>query len=368
MNLAFEHVISADSHVIEPRDIWFKALGAKHGDRTPRNIDSFNGVKGRYFYTGRQTLKIGEFDDEQEKQGTHRAGFIPEVRVDFQKKAGIDAELLNSTLMLLLMQGEHADVVRDCASVFNDWLMEFVAYDPKRLIGVSMIPMHDVAWATRELERTAKRGLRGAVINTLAPEGCPPYRNAVYDPFWAKASELGVPITLHIVAGRIPDPLHFHTRAEQEDAPVYFLRLFAEAAESLANDFIFGQVLDRFPQLKLMCSEFEVSWIPHFMWRLDQMQSAFSAGLPLPTLKMKASDYMRHRVWHGMINDPFGQEVIDHIGGANRVMWGSDFPHIRSIGLEARETLAKLFDHMPRQEQAKVVAGNVAALYGVPLC
>jgi hypothetical protein len=30
----------------------------------------------------------------------------------------------------------------------------------------------------------------------------------------------------------------------------------------LANDFIFGGILDRFPHLKVVCSEFELSWIP----------------------------------------------------------------------------------------------------------
>jgi len=228
-----------------------------------------------------------------------------------------------------------------------------------------MIPMTDIDWAIRELERTVKRGLRGAIIQTEAPEGFPPYRDKRYDPFWARASEMGVPITLHSIAGRVPDPLHFHTPEEQAEAPRVFLRLFSEAAEILANDFVFGRIFDRFPKLKLICSEFEVAWIPHFMWRLDQMQSAFSARMPFPKLNMKASDYIRQRLWHGMINDPYGQEVLNHIGGPSRVMWGSDFPHIRSIGLEAHETLAKLFDHIPRDSQSRVVAGNVAALYNI---
>jgi hypothetical protein len=33
----------------------------------------------------------------------------------------------------------------------------------------------------------------------------------------------------------------------------------------LSNDFIFGSILDRFPHLKVVFSEFELSWIPHFM-------------------------------------------------------------------------------------------------------
>src|SRR5581483_3461085 len=241
MTLKFDRVISADSHVIEPRDLWQKALGAKHGDATPGPRDSFNGVKGRYFFAGKQMLKIGEFDDEQHRQGTHEAGFIPEVRVEFQKKAGIEAEILNATLMLLMMQGDDDRIVRDCAGVFNDWLIEFVSYDRKRLIGMSMIPLTDIDWAVRELERTAKAGLRGAMIQTVQPVRFPDYKDSRYDRFWAAAQEMAVPITLHSIGGRVPDPLHLHTKAEQENAPRTFLQLFYEAGEVLANEFIFGQ-------------------------------------------------------------------------------------------------------------------------------
>jgi predicted TIM-barrel fold metal-dependent hydrolase len=45
---------------------------------------------------------------------------------------------------------------------YNDWLAEFVSFDPNRLIGVAMIQMDDVGWAVRELERLAAKGFRGA--------------------------------------------------------------------------------------------------------------------------------------------------------------------------------------------------------------
>ena len=101
----------------------------------------------------------------------------------------------------------------------------------------------------------------------------------------------------------------------------------------LANDFIFGGILDRFPQLKVICSEFELSWVPGFMARLDQTE-AVAPRLKIPRLKMKAGDYMRERIWHGFIDDTAASFCIPYIG-ASRVLWSSDFPHVRSIGLDA---------------------------------
>ena len=49
--------------------------------------------------------------------------------------------------------------------------------------------------------------------------------------------------------------------------------------------------------------------------------------------------------------------------GVNRVIWGSDFPHIRSIGTDAHERTAEMFGSLPAPDQARIVGENVAELY-----
>ena len=48
----YERIISADSHVMEPYDLWWKPLGQKFGDRTPRLLDEYRGRQGSFFYSG----------------------------------------------------------------------------------------------------------------------------------------------------------------------------------------------------------------------------------------------------------------------------------------------------------------------------
>src|SRR5262249_53254698 len=124
---------------------------------------------------------------------------------------------------------------------------------------------------------------------------------------------------------------------------------------------IFGGILDRFPKLKVVCSEFEGSWIPGFMARLDQTE-AVAPRLKLPRLKVPASEYMRERIWHGFIDDTAARFAIRYID-ARRVLWGSDFPHIRSIGLDANATVTKLIAALPPHEQKMVVGGNAAEVF-----
>jgi predicted TIM-barrel fold metal-dependent hydrolase len=51
--------------------------------------------------------------------------------------------------------------------------------------------------------------------------------------------------------------------------------------------------------------------------------------------------------------------------GADRVLWGSDCPHIRSIGLEAQEHVHRLLGALPQEEQAKVVGGSAAQVFHI---
>ena len=368
----YSKMISADSHVVEPMDMWEKALGHKYGDRTPRVIHEYRGVKGDYFYHGAKDedifpIRTEEAEKEAEERGLKECGFDPAVRVRFMKEANITAEVLNTTLTLPLFRNPDFELVQACAQVFNDFLAEFVSYDPKRLIGTSVIPMDDVDWAVKELERTTKGGLTTAMINCQAPEGRPPFRDSVYDPFWAVAQEADVPLTLHFRTGRKgiinQAVVHSLTAEEMGEGPGMFVDIFNEIQVVLANDFIFGRILDRFPRLKVICSEFEMAWVPSFMARLDQMMQ-FGPGLFLPKLEMDASEYVRRRIFHGLIDDPYGQFTIPLIG-ADQVLWGSDFPHVRSITFEADETVGKLLESLSFEDQEKVVGTNAARVFNL---
>lgn len=364
MTAKFKRVISGDSHVMEPPDLWVKAIGAKHGDLTPRVFNVYKGRNGRFFWTGKQVRKFAAIEKEQDSTGFKEAGYVPDKRVAFQDQAGVAAEVLYTTHMLLQYPSEYPEVLRDSAAVFNDWLAEFCSYAPNRLVGIATISMHDIAWATKELERVAKKGLKGAMINLGAPKGCPPFRRAAYDPFWARAAELGIPITLHAATGQSPDPLHFETAEERECVSGAMLSLFAEIMPVLSDDFIYGGILDRHPTLKLVIGEFDLGWIPYFLFRIDSMRNGLAPYVDMPKLKLKPSDYVRDRMWHGVINDPDSAYVIPQVG-VNRVLWGSDFPHIRSIGLGAESHLKQLLGDLTLADQELIVGGNTAELYRI---
>jgi predicted TIM-barrel fold metal-dependent hydrolase len=290
------------------------------------------------------------------------ASLFREKRMEYQDAEGIEAEVLNPTWGLKVLQDRDRDLVRACAEVYNDWLADFCSYNPKRLIGTPMIPIEDVDWAVKELERVTKKGLQGAFISLEPPEGFPTYRDETYDPFWATAQELGVPVTLHVATGRSRSPLRLHTPEEIAEAPTVIIHARVEVMCVLANDFIYGGVLDRFPDLKLLCSEFEISWVPWLMFVMDRNMQTTAVGLGIKAPQMMPSDYMRNRVWHGFIEDPYARHVTPLIG-TDRVLWGSDFPHPEGIGLGVQKRLGELLEGLLPEQQNQMLATNALRVW-----
>ena len=201
-------------------------------------------------------------DDTADK--LEEANRDPSIRLSCLDQDGIYAEVLVATTMMLALRARNDDMVRDCCAVFNDWLIDYCSQAPKRLYGIGMIHMADVGWATKELARAAGRGMRGVMINTDTRPEWAPYQDKSYDPFWAQAEEAGLPVMIHIVGGNKRDPFTLHG-AERKDVARLLIDLFTDGPITLANEFIFGGIMDRFPNLKIVLGEYEISWLPYWL-------------------------------------------------------------------------------------------------------
>jgi predicted TIM-barrel fold metal-dependent hydrolase len=359
-------IISADSHVLEPGDLWTKALGGRFGDALPRIVKGFDGHEGTFFYLGRpgEAARIDELvnavGDEQRVKELVQAGSDPVFRVKLMKADGVSAEVLNPTFALWVPRIPDPAMRRACAEVFNDWIVEYCASASERLLGVGIVPVDDPEWAVNEAKRIIRRGARGIMVPTQPIEGAAPYRSAVYDPFWAVAEEARVPVTLHIVTGRVRDPFTYHGADERGEVPRSFLELFGEAAPVLANEFIFGGIFDRFPKLSIFLSEYDASWLPILKYRVDRIEK-FPG---LPPLKKPARAYVDENVFVGIINDPLAGKLRHEIG-LDRIMWGSDFPHPPCPYPHTRERIGEILAGIPEGDRAAIISGNVSRLYGI---
>ncbi len=360
-------IISADSHFVEPPTMWAERMDQRFRDRAPHTVRGHNGQEGEFFLCENITPvpvagffgsgKTAEELPQHRKKGFEvapKSVWDPAERLKEQDADGVSAEALYTSMGMLLFGLDDAELRAACFRAFNDWAAEYCSYDPKRLIGLGVVSLEDIPAAVAELERIAKKGLRGALIWGSPPDDRP-YSSQEYDPFWAAAQDLQMPLSLHILTGR--GGVQFDPRRVLHR----YMRLPQEIQLSFA-DLIVGGVPERFPRLKLVSAENDVSWIPHFLYRIDHAYDRLRhiEGLALPMLP---SEYMKRNVVATFQFETTNVKFTREIFGAENILWSSDYPHTDSPWPRSRDIIAQAFAGMAEEDVQKIVGGNVTRLY-----
>jgi predicted TIM-barrel fold metal-dependent hydrolase len=370
--------ISADSHLMEPLDLWVTRVDRRFRDRAPhvvKRADRPNYVLvapdmqpfpiAANFAAGRSREELRDFIGNSGPEAARPSGWDPVERIKDQAIDGVEAEVLYTSLGLPLFSLKDGDLQRECFRVFNDFVAEFVSHNRKRLIGIGMVSLEDIQAGVEELERIARLGLRGAMISGAPPEERP-YASSVYAPFWQAAGALDMPLSLHVITGsdeasrRRGVPLAGNTGGLS--VPEAYTFMIHEIQRSLAS-LIFGGVFERFPRLKIVSAENDVGWLPHFMYRLDHADEKFGAMIAQP-LPHRPSEYIRRQLWAAFLDDPIGPATYK-LFGEDQYMWGSDFPHTDSTWPKSRQVIERNFAGVPSDVRTKMVFTNVAKLYGL---
>jgi predicted TIM-barrel fold metal-dependent hydrolase len=379
--MAEPKLISADSHVNEPADLWTERIDSEFRDRAPRVVDDIPGRPPGSFLVleglppihlsqglgaGKKPEELPAFFQTSTYRDARRGGWDPAERVKDMDLDGVEAEVIYTTLGFRQFWLKDPALQRACFRAYNDWLAEYCSYAPRRLTGLGLLSLYDVDAAVIEMRRCRKIGLRGAMIWASPPEDRS-YADRRYDPFWAAAQDLGMPLSLHSITGMGPESQALRVMG-RELAPVdRYLRsvtLCDEVKRSLTV-FIFSGVLERFPRLHVVSAENDVSWLPFVVQRWDQAFEEYRHLYPAP-LSLKPSDYFRRQVHATFIDDPLGVRQRHEIGIEN-IMWSSDYPHTVSTWPHSREVVARDFLGVPEDEKWGIVRDNAIRLYDLDL-
>src|SRR5689334_1610002 len=133
---------------------------------------------------GKSPDELTELPSKATYADARPCGCEPAARMQENELGGQEADLLYTTVGFRIFWLKDPRLQADCYRVYNDWLAEFVSYDPKHMAGLPMISLYDPKAGARELERCAKMGLKGAMI-WCSPPDTQPYSSDIYDPFWA---------------------------------------------------------------------------------------------------------------------------------------------------------------------------------------
>ena len=243
---------------------------------------------------------------------------------------------------------------------YNDWVGEFCRQYPKRLNDIALLNIDDVQTGITELQRCSKLGFAGAMIPTYPAEGRR-YGSLEYEPLWAAAQDLEMPLNLHVATYRPGVGLEFQ---QVDMASSSFITNQDHWVRMSLGDIIFNGVFERYPKLKVGAVEFELSWVPHF---LDRMDNRYTQRPPTKTFyrfkeDMLPSDYFHRNSFVGFQEDAVGIRLRDIIGVDN-LLWGSDYPHTESTFPMSRQILEQILADCTEDEKAKIVGGNATRVY-----
>jgi predicted TIM-barrel fold metal-dependent hydrolase len=251
-----------------------------------------------------------------------------------------------------------AELLMACYRAFNDWAAEYCSASPGRLVGIGNLVLDDIPAAIKELERIAHKGLRGAMI-PIGSRDEQPYTSREFDPFWAAAQDLNLTLSMHAATSRTGVTF----------GPSEMMRKYVGLPYQIQIticDLIVSGVFERFPRLKLVSAENDVSWLPSFVNRLDHGYDRLSAlqGLALPKAP---GEYLRQNVVATFQFEGLGVDFTRRVLGAQSLMWSSDYPHNDSTWPRSHEIIQENLGDLPPSDLAQIVYGNAARLYGIEL-
>jgi aminocarboxymuconate-semialdehyde decarboxylase len=246
---------------------------------------------------------------------------------------GVNGELILGTDRLRQMDAQGIDievlsinpfwypVERELAAAMirtqNEKLSEFCATHSDRFVGLASVALQHPDMAAQQFEDGVKRlGLRGCAIGgSVNGEELASPR---FDPFWAKAQELGSPVFIH------PQPVpEFRSRLQGSGVLTNVIGNPLETTIALSH-LIFEGTLDRYPNLKI-CAAHGGGYLPSYADRSDL--GCITLSQQCKPLRKKPTEYLRELFVDSMVFSSEGLRHLAAVCGTSQIVMGTDYPY-----------------------------------------
>lgn len=385
---ALQPVIDADQHYYEALDAFTRHLDPAMADRCVRwcEVDGrrYHVVGGvvnhavtnptfdpvappgslRGWFSGNEERKL-PFEYLTEREPIRPEYRDRDARLERLDAQGLEACLLFPTLGMLYEEALKHDPEAVCTTfrAFNRWLADDWGFAYRdRIFAGPYLSLADRDWAVEELTWALEAGARTVVLRPAAPTTATGRRSPFdpwFDRFWSLVDEAGITVVVHAGDGGTS----FHGYAAEEFSAnlsggmdqKLSLRMFA--IEQAVSDWLMTAMLEqlftRFPNVRIASIENGAEFLPDLVRKLRSTAKKIPGWWPDDDPVAQ----LREHVWVS----PFWEDdaaAVAEVLGADRVLFGSDWPHIECIP-EPRDYEATLtaFDEADRR---RILHDNVA--------
>lgn len=284
-----------------------------------------------------------------------------EMRAELSE-LGIETGIIFPDNMLLFAPLPNIEYATALSHAYNRWLLdEWLSREPG-LYGVLLASPQNPLDSAKQIEKyAAEEKIVGVFLPTAGVS--PLWGDRKYDPILAAAEAANLPVCLHSVTLVSPA---FPFQLDQFEN--HFARqVLAHSFAMMANltSIMHTGVPARYPKLRVVFTEAGIAWVPYMMWRMDKYFNEYRRHVPF--LRERPSDYMKQRMWFATqpIEEPDDPKdlvtTIDLLGGPERVLFASDWPH---HDFDHPRAIMKL--PMPMAAKKQIMGENALALFGIP--
>jgi predicted TIM-barrel fold metal-dependent hydrolase len=349
-------IVSADSHVTEPSELWSTRVPMQYRERAP-HIELRDGRRYLIVEGVRPRRLDGGQASENGEQPRRAGGADIALRIRDMDLDGVAAEVIYPTMGSFIHEMPDAGLQLACATVYNDWAHDVFGQHFDRFMPAALIPVWDIETGVQELRRIARLGFRAAALPAHPPAHS--YSDPAYEPLWASAQEASLALSFHVGGGR--------SRILERGAGgavINYVYVTSGVQQTVAYLCASG-VLERYPELHVAMVECGSGWLA---WCLRVMDEAYAAhaAMAQPKLKLPPSEYFKRQGHVSFQYDLIGLDLLRYTG-ADCLIWGSDYPHPEGTWLISPARLAEQFAGLPDDVRRKITGETAARVYRFPL-
>ncbi len=283
------------------------------------------------------------------------------VRIEELEADGIAGEVIFPQMAPfgagLLQYRNPVDPEHNLAGIraYNRWLADFCNENPGRHAGVILINIDDIEVTCQEVRAARESGLWGGVLLPTSTGDFPFYHHPRYEPLWATCAELGLPLQAH--SGWSPD------YGDVPGATAMYISEVDMWAQRAFTALLWSGVFERYPDLKLILTETGTAWI---LERLRVFE--FKANLPFfqhfsSGLSLTPTEYFQRQCYIGASFMPGHEGKERHRIGLEKILWGSDYPHLEGTWPNTRDYMRETFADYPEKEIRAILGESALAAY-----
>jgi predicted TIM-barrel fold metal-dependent hydrolase len=393
-------IIDCDAHWTEPPDLWTARVPASLKNRVPvmKTVDGRSAwylddeiwatVGGNVIGLG-GTKHLGKWIIQPFSEIGAEAWDV-DARLSLMDSMGIYAAILYPNG--LGFSANHIFGIDDLEAraavleTYNDYLVEVQNASQGRLFPQAMLPVWDIEFTLREMQRLTDAGIRGFTISDK-PEliGLPELPDEYFRPMWELANQLPAVMNFHIGSGRGSKQQSEMNKAavaagfreKHENAWGYFgpqrtmvtfgCQTFMSNLKIIAN-LCMSDMFDRYPNLKIVSAESGIGWIPFLLEALEyQFDQTITDERERSMQKLRPTEYFRNHIYVMFWFESLAPSTyMDHIGVEN-ILVETDVPHPGSLYPEPRIHFEKVLANVNSAARRRVLQDNAAELYKIPL-